>query len=88
MTDDTSYAGFTDKPVKFDLTDALAPRLGVVYDVFGDSSLKVFGSFGIYYDVMKMYIAELTYGGCKHVRDFYALTEPGLDADRRKRRVR
>ena len=76
MTDVTSYAGFTDKPVKFDLTDALAPRLGVVYDVFGDSSLKVFGSFGIYYDVMKMYIAELTYGGYKHVRDFYSLTNP------------
>jgi len=73
MTNDTSYAGFTDKPVKFDLGDALAPRLGVVYDVFGDSSLKVFGSFGIYYDVMKMYMAELTYGGYKHKRDFYAL---------------
>ncbi len=70
MTDVTSYAGYTDKPVKFDLTDALAPRLGVVYDVFGDSSLKVFGSFGIYYDVMKMYIAELTYGGYKHLTGF------------------
>ncbi len=76
MTNDTTYAGFTDKPVKFDLTDALAPRLGVVYDVFGDSSLKVFGSFGIYYDVMKMYMAELTYGGWKHKRDFYALQNP------------
>jgi len=76
MTSDTSYAGYTDKPVKFDLTDALAPRLGVVYDVFGDSSLKIFGSFGIYYDVMKMYIAELTYGGYKHKRDFYSLTNP------------
>ncbi len=70
------YPGYNDKPVKFDLGDALAPRLGVVYDVFGDSSLKVFGSFGIYYDVMKMYIAELTYGGYKHLRNFYALTNP------------
>ncbi|MGZ5453602.1 MAG: TonB-dependent receptor [Candidatus Aminicenantales bacterium] len=70
------YPGYNDKPVKFDLTDALAPRLGVVYDVFGDSSLKIFGSFGIYYDVMKMYIAELTYGGYKHLRNFYALQNP------------
>ena len=76
MTTDTSYAGFTDKPVKFDLTDALAPRLGVVYDVFGDSSLKVFASYGIYYDVMKLYIAELTYGGWKRKQDYYALQDP------------
>ena len=73
---DVQYPGYNDKPVKFDLTDALAPRLGVVYDVFGDSSLKIFGSFGIYYDVMKMYIAELTYGGYKHLRNFYALQNP------------
>jgi hypothetical protein len=76
MTNDTSYVGYNDKPVKFDLADALAPRLGVIYDVFGDSSLKVFGSFGIYYDVMKMYMAELTYGGWKHKRDYYSLTTP------------
>ena len=76
MTNDTSYAGYTDKPVKFDLTDMLAPRLGVVYDVFGDSSLKVFGSFGIYYDVMKLYMAELTFGGWKRKQDYYALQNP------------
>jgi len=76
MTKDSTYAGYTDKPVKFDLADALAPRLGVVYDVFGDSSLKVFGSFGIYYDVMKMYMAELTYGGWKNKRDYYSLMTP------------
>jgi len=76
MTTDTSYANFTDKPVKFDMTDMLAPRLGVVYDVFGDSSLKVFGSFGIYYDVMKLYMAELTFGGWKRKQDYYALQNP------------
>ena len=54
----------------------LAPRLGVVYDVFGDSSLKVFGSFGIYYDVMKLYMAELTFGGWKRKQDYYALKDP------------
>ena len=74
MTTDTTYAGFTDKPLKFDMTEMLAPRLGVVYDVFGDSSLKVFGSFGIYYDVMKLYMAELTFGGWKRKQDYYPLT--------------
>jgi hypothetical protein len=73
MTTDRSYAGFTDKPVKFNLGDALAPRLGVVYDVFGNSRTKVFASYGIYYDVMKLYMAELTFGGWKRVQDYYAL---------------
>jgi hypothetical protein len=76
MTTDTSYPNFTDKPVKFDLGKMLAPRLGAVYDVFGDSSLKVFGSFGIYYDVMKLYMAELTFGGWKRKQDYYSLTTP------------
>jgi len=61
------------KPIKFGLADKLAPRLGVVYDVFGDSSFKLFASFGIYYDAMKLYIAEGTYGGFKWKTDYYTL---------------
>jgi hypothetical protein len=76
MTTDTSYAGYTPKPVNFGLGQTLAPRLGLVYDVFGDSSLKVFGSLGIYYDVMKLYMAELTFGGWKRKQDYYALQDP------------
>src|SRR5665647_1221175 len=77
---DSQYPGYNDKPVKFDLTDALAPRLGAVYDVFGDSSLKIFGSFGIYYDIMKMYMGQLTFGGSKRVEDYYALNNPDWTA--------
>jgi hypothetical protein len=76
MTTDSTYPGYNPKPVKFDLGQMLAPRFGVVYDVFGDSSLKVFGSFGIYYDVMKLYMAELTFGGWKRKQDYYSLTVP------------
>ncbi|MDH7493818.1 MAG: TonB-dependent receptor, partial [Candidatus Saccharicenans sp.] len=75
FTDDPLYADIK-KPVNFSFADKLAPRLGLVYDVFGDSSLKLFGSYGIYYDVMKLYIAVLSFGGWKHKRDFYALKDP------------
>jgi hypothetical protein len=61
------------RPIKFGFADKLAPRLGVVYDVLGDSSLKVFGSFGIYYDVMKLYMAEGAFGGFKWQTDYYTL---------------
>ena len=76
FTNDENAEGWSKSPVKFDLADTLAPRLGLVYDVFGNSSLKIFGSFGIYNDVMKMYMGELTFGGWKRIEDYYALNNP------------
>jgi hypothetical protein len=84
MTNDTTEPGYSDKPFKFGFLysyadgkskffEKFAPRLGAVYDVFGDSSLKVFGSFGIYYDVMKLYIAQSTSGGDKWWTSYYTL---------------
>lgn len=64
------------KPIEFKFQDKLAPRLGVVYDVFGDSSLKLFASYGIYYDVMKLYMAEGAFGGFKWWDSVYALQNP------------
>jgi len=61
------------KPIQFGFADKLAPRLGAVYDVFGDSTLKLFASFGIYYDVMKLYMAEGAFGGFKWQTDYYTL---------------
>lgn len=64
------------KAIQFGFDKKLAPRLGLVYDVFGDSSLKVFGSFGVYYDVMKMYMAEGAYGGFYWWTSLYELNDP------------
>jgi hypothetical protein len=72
-TDDPQYADY--KPIQFGFDQKLAPRVGLVYDVFGDSSLKLFGSFGVYYDVMKMYMAEGSYGGFKWWTSYYTLDD-------------
>ena len=61
------------KPVDFKFKDKLAPRLGFIYDVFGDANLKIFGSYGLYYDVMKLYSAAPCFGGIKSVAAFYTL---------------
>ncbi len=66
---------FTQIPIKFEFKDKFAPRLGVVYDVFGDSTLKIFASYGIYYDVMKLYLAEGSYGGLKWITQYYKLND-------------
>jgi len=61
------------KPIDFKFKDKLAPRLGFVYDVFGDANLKVFGSYGLYFDVMKLYFAGGYLGGRKNVWAIYTL---------------
>ncbi|MFQ6038096.1 MAG: hypothetical protein ACE5LV_05710, partial [Candidatus Aminicenantales bacterium] len=68
------YVDITKPPVSFDFFEKVAPRLGFAYDVFGDASLKVFGSFGIYYDVMKLEMAEGSYGGFKWKSSYYDIT--------------
>jgi len=73
MTTDETIPGYTPKPIEFGFGEKLAPRLGAIYDVFGDSSLKVFASYGIYYDVMKLYMAEGAYGGFKWQTSYYDL---------------
>jgi hypothetical protein len=70
---DPEAVGWTPKPINFGFGDKFAPRLGAIYDVFGDSSLKVFASFGIYYDVMKLYMAEGAYGGMQWWTSYYDL---------------
>ena len=70
-TDDPAYENA--KPIDFKFKDKLAPRLGFVYDVLGDSSLKVFGSYGIYYDVFKLYVAGASFGGSKSKLASYTL---------------
>ena len=61
------------KVLDFGWGDKLAPRLGFIYDVFGDSSLKVFGSFGIFQDCMKLALPEGSFGGDRWVSTYYEL---------------
>jgi hypothetical protein len=67
------------KPIKFPLSKKIAPRLGFVWDVKGDSSLKVFGSYGLFYDVMKLEMASGSFGGTKWKSTYYALDEYDWD---------
>lgn len=70
-SNDPLYAGL--KGIDFPFKKKISPRLGFVYDVFGDSSLKVYGSYAIYQDVMKLSVAANAFGGLKWKSAYYTL---------------
>jgi hypothetical protein len=70
-SNDPAFAG--QKPINFPFKKKISPRLGFVYDWFGDSSLKVYGSFAIYQDVMKLQMAADAFGGFKWKSAYYTL---------------
>jgi hypothetical protein len=62
-------------PVQFNFTEKIAPRIGFIYDVFGDANLKIFGSYGMYYDVMKLDSALSRYGARRWYTVYYTLDD-------------
>lgn len=56
----------------------IAPRLGASFDVFGDGRLKVYGSWGRYYDWVKYELARGTFGGDYWRVRYRALDTPGV----------
>lgn len=50
-------------PINFGWGDKIAPRIGAAWDVFKDGRMKVFGSYGQFYDQMKLNLAISSFGG-------------------------
>lgn len=49
--------------IEFGWKDKLAPRLGASFDVFGDGKMKIFGSWGRYFDWTKYELVRGSFGG-------------------------
>ena len=78
---DASY-GLPETAIKFDFKDKLAPRAGFAWDVSGDGKTKVYGSWGIFYDITKLELPRGSFGGDKWLEYYYTLDTPnwpGLD---------
>jgi hypothetical protein len=59
--------------VHFSFSDKIAPRVGFAYDVKGDSQWKVYGSWGVFYDLMKLTIGRVMFGGDNWMNNYYTL---------------
>ncbi len=49
--------------IKFPFKDKIAPRFGFAYDIKGDGKWKAYGSFGTFYDMMKLALPRGSFGG-------------------------
>lgn len=55
-------AGVNVPAIHFSWTDKIAPRLGVAWDPTGRGKMKIFGSYGVVNDVMKLLLAQTSWG--------------------------
>ena len=69
-----SRAAFT-----WGFTDKIAPRAGFAYDVLGNAKLKLVGSWGWFYDAMKLEMANGSFGGFKWLSHYYLMDDTTLD---------
>ncbi len=59
--------------IEFSFADKLAPRAGFAYDVAGDGKWKIYGSWGVFYDTMKLELPRGAFGGDVWDEEYYTL---------------
>ena len=76
----SSQAGLKTNPIDYSWGDKVAPRIGAAWDVFKDGRMKVFGSYGKFYDIMKLNVAISSFGGQYWNNCEYALDTSNLSS--------
>lgn len=70
--------------VHFGFGDKLAPRVGFAWDIRGDSKWKAYGSYGVFYDILKLTIGRVMTGADRWVSYYYTLDDanwPAINCD-------
>jgi hypothetical protein len=70
-------AGFTVPGIDFPWSDKIEPRLGVAWNPTGTGKIKVFGSYGVVNDVMKLLLAQTSFGAQAYEECIYAFGPDG-----------
>jgi hypothetical protein len=69
----SSDPSIPDAAIKYGFADKLAPRVGFAWDVKGDARWKVYGSWGLFYDITKLELTRGSFGGDKWLEYWYTL---------------
>ena len=62
--------------VRFGWGDKIGPRAGFAYDLKGDGKTKLYGSYGMFYDTMKLELPRGAWGGDKWISYYYTIDTP------------
>src|SRR5262249_19218985 len=73
-TGDTNHLGTN--PIDFSFADKIAPRAGFAYDLHGDGRSKIYGSWGMFYDIFKLQLPQGSFGGQKWIEYYYTPDTP------------
>ena len=65
------------KSINFPWSDKIEPRLGAAWDPTGTGKMKVYGSFTVVNDVMKLLLAQTSWGAQSYEQCTYALGPDG-----------
>ncbi len=66
-------SGYNIKSINFNWSDKIEPRLGAAWDPTGHGKMKFFGSYGVVNDVMKLLLAQTSWGAQSYEQCSYAL---------------
>jgi hypothetical protein len=75
-----SYNQAAGPGITFGWKDKIAPRLGFAYDVKGDSSWKVYGSWGMFYDITKLEMPRGSWGADHSISYYWTLDNSNYPA--------
>ena len=65
--------------IHFGFGDKLAPRAGFAWDATGDGKTKLYGSWGVFYDITKLQLSY-GFGGVDWARHYYTLDTGDIGA--------
>lgn len=65
-------------PIEFGWGKKLSPRIGGAWDPKGDGKMRVYASWGYFYDVMKYEMPRGSFGGDIYYTAYYGITDPNI----------
>ncbi len=63
-------------PIEFSWGNKISPRIGGAWDPRGDGKMRIYGSFGLFYDVMKYEMPRGSFGGDVYWTYYFPLNDP------------